>query len=336
MTDAPRPPHHGPDGRFRIPWPLDAPEERSGASMFRWYWERTRRKLAPNPRPEQVPLAPHAAAPRTTPGEIRATWVGHSTFLLQAGGLNLVTDPHWSRRASPTQLFGPARFQAPGIAFDELPPLDAVLVSHDHCDHLDHGTVRRLRDRFGAGLKWIAPLGHRDWFRGLGVEVTELDWWGETEVDGPGGAVRVVCTPAQHWSRRTVRDMNARLWASYALLLPGGRRVYFGGDSGYFAGYREIGERLGPFDLSFIPIGAYEPRWLMAPAHLDPEEAIRAWRDLGGRGAFVPMHWGTFRLSDEDPLEAPVRLRAAWETEGLPPDDLHVLRHGETLVLDLR
>ena len=109
--------------------------------------------------------------------------------------------------------------------------------------------------------------------------------------------------------------------------------MYFGGDSGYFAGYREIGERLGPFDLSFIPIGAYEPRWLMAPAHLDPEEAVRAWRDLGGRGAFVPMHWGTFRLTDEDPLEPPVRLRAGWVAEGLAPGDLHVLRHGETLVL---
>lgn len=334
MTDAPRPPHHGPDGRFRIPWPLDAPERRSAGSLLRWYWERMHRKLAPDPSPEQVPLAPHAAAtPRAAPGEIRVTWVGHSTFLLQAGGVNLVTDPHWSRRASPSQLVGPARFQLPGLPFDELPPVDAVLVSHDHCDHVDHVTVHRLRDRFGAGLKWITPLGHRGWFRVRGVSITELDWWDETEASGPGGAVRVVCTPAQHWSRRSMRDMNSRLWASYALLLPDGRRIYFGGDSGYFSGYREIGERLGPFDLSFLAVGAYEPRWLMAPAHTNPEEAIRAWRDLGGRGAFVPMHWGTFRLSDEDPLEAPGRLRAAWEAEGLPPADLHVLRHGETLVL---
>jgi len=334
LTDTPRPAHHGPDGRFRIPWPLEVGEERSTGSFVRWMWERTWRKRAPNPSAEQVPVVPHAvAAPRAAPGEIRVTWVGHSTFLLQAGGLNLVTDPQWSRRASPTQLVGPARFQAPGIPFDELPPVDAVLVSHDHCDHLDHGTVGRLRDRFGAKLRWITPLGYRNWFRGLGVSVTELDWWEETEVGGPRGAVRVVCTPAQHWSRRTLRDTNSRLWASFALFLPDGRRVYFGGDSGYFPGYREIGERLGPFDLSLLPVGAYDPRWFMAAAHLNPEEAIRAWRDLGGRGAFVPMHWGTFRLTDEDPLEPPVRLRAAWEAEGLPPSALHVLRHGETLVL---
>jgi N-acyl-phosphatidylethanolamine-hydrolysing phospholipase D len=334
VTDPPPPAHHGPDGTFRLPWPLEVAEERSGGSFVRWQWERMWHRRAPNPTPEQVPLVPHAVArPRATPGEIRVTWVGHATFLVQAGGLNILTDPVWSRRASPTQLIGPARFQEPGIPFGELPQIDAVLLSHDHFDHLDHGTVERLRDRFGTGLPWIAPLGHRGWFGRLGVAVTELDWWGETEVEGPEGAVRVVCTPAQHWGRRTMRDMNKRLWASFALLLPDGRRIYFGGDSGYFPGYREIGERLGPFDLSLLPVGAYDPRWFMAPAHMNPEEAVRAWRDLGARGAFVPMHWGTFRLTDEDPLEPPVRLRAAWEAEGLPHGDLHVLRHGETLVL---
>ena len=334
MSDAPRPPHHGPDGRFRIPWPLEVAETRAAGAIFRWQWERMRRKPAPNPTPEQVPVVPHPTVQkRAAPGRINVTWVGHSTFLVQAGGLNILTDPHWSRRASPTQRIGPARFQEPGIPFDALPPIDAVLLSHDHFDHLDHGTVERLRDRFGAGLRWITPLGYRGWFGDLGVTVTELDWWEETEVDAPGGAARIACAPAQHWTRRTMRGTNTRLWASFALLLPDGRRVYFGGDSGYFRGYREIGERLGPFDLSLLPIGAYAPRWFMAPAHTDPDEAVRAWRDLGGRGAFVPMHWGTFRLSDEDPLEPPVRLRAAWEAEGLPPDDLHVLRHGETLVL---
>ena len=335
MSDVPRPPHHGPDGRFRNPWPLEVPETRAGGgSIVRWQWERMRQKRAPNPTPEQVPLAcPAVARPRAGAGTMHVTWVGHSTFLVQAGGVNVLTDPHWSRRASPTQLVGPARFQEPGIPFDKLPRIDAVLVSHDHCDHLDQGTVERLRDRYGRELRWIAPLGYRGWFDDLGIAATELDWWDEAEVEGPEGAVRVVCTPAQHWARRTLIDRNARLWASYALLLPDGKRIYFGGDSGWFRGYREIGERLGPFDLSLLPIGAYAPRWFMAPAHTDPDEAVRAWRDLGGRGAFVPMHWGTFRLSDEDPLEPPMRLRAAWEAEGLPPDDLHVLRHGETLVL---
>ena len=335
MTDAARPTHHGPDGRFRIPWPLEIADARGGAGILRWQWERMRQKRAPNPSPEQVPVVPHAVAPsRNRPGEIRVTWVGHATFLVQAGGLNLLTDPHWSRRASPSQRIGPARFQEPGVAFDDLPRIDAVLFSHDHFDHLDHETVERLRDRFGNEPRWITPLGYRGWFADLDVAVTELDWCDETEVDGPEGAVRIVCAPAQHWTRRTMRGTNTRLWASFALLLPDGGRVYFGGDSGYFRGYREIGARLGPFDLSLLPIGAYDPRWFMAPAHMNPEEAVRAWRDLGAHGAFVPMHWGTFRLTDEDPLEPPVRLRAAWEAESLPPGDLHLLRHGETLVLD--
>jgi N-acyl-phosphatidylethanolamine-hydrolysing phospholipase D len=258
------------------------------------------------------------------------TWAGHASFLVQAGGLNLLTDPHWSRRASPSQRIGPARFQPPGVPFDELPPIDAVLLSHDHYDHLDRDTVVRLRERFGDSLRWITPLAYRAWFADLGVtNVTELDWWEETEL----GGVRVVCTPAQHWTRRRLREMNDRLWASYALLPPDGRRVYWGGDSGYFRGYGEIGRRLGPFDLTVLPIGAYDPRWFMAPAHMNPEEAVRAYRELGGRGAFVAMHWGTFRLTDEDPLEPPVRVRAAWRAAGLPANDLHVLAHGETLVL---
>jgi N-acyl-phosphatidylethanolamine-hydrolysing phospholipase D len=334
VSDPRRPPHHGPDGRFRIPWPLEVADQRGRGGVLRWQWERLFQQRAPNPSSSDVPVVPHAVAtPRAARGEIRVTWAGHASFLVQAGGLNVLTDPHWSLRASPTQRIGPARFQPPGIPFDELPPIDAVVLSHDHFDHLDRGTVERLRDRFGAGLRWITPLGYRGWFGDLGVSVTELDWWDETTVDGPEGAARVVCTPAQHWTRRTLRETNSRLWASFALLLPGGARVYFGGDSGYFAGYREIGERLGPFDVSILPIGAYDPRWFMAPAHMNPEEAVRAWRELGGRGAFVPMHWGTFRLTDEDPLEPPVRLRAAWEAGGLPAGDLHVLRHGETLAL---
>jgi len=328
------PAHHGPDGRFRIPWPLEVADERSGGSFFRWQWERLRQERAPNPSPDQLPVVPHdVASPRAAADEIRVTWVGHATFLLQAAGLNLLTDPHWSRRSSPFQWMGPARFQPPGVPFDELPPIDAVLLSHDHYDHLDHATVERLRDRFGAGLRWITPLGYRGWFGDLGIEVTELDWWEEMEVPAADGAVRVTCAPAQHWTRRRLKETNERLWASFALLLPDGRRIYFGGDSGYFRGYAAIGERLGPFDVVMLPIGAYDPRWFMAPAHMNPEEAVRAYEDLGGRGAFVAMHWGTFRLTDEDPLEPPVRARAAWEAEHLPARDLNILRHGETLIL---
>jgi N-acyl-phosphatidylethanolamine-hydrolysing phospholipase D len=258
--------------------------------------------------------------------------VGHATFLVQAGGLNLLTDPVWSRRASPSQLIGPARFVPPGVDFDALPPLDAILLSHDHYDHLDAPTVRRLHARFGDAVPWVTPLGYRAWFEGAGVRaVTELDWWEETRIEKGGASARVVCAPAQHWTRRRMREYNDRLWASYALIFAGGTRIYFGGDSGWFAGYDEIGERLGPFDVTMLPIGAYEPRWFMRPAHMNPEEAVRAYGQLGGRGKFVAMHWGTFRLTDEDPLEPPVRTRAAWRAAGLPERDLAIPRHGETL-----
>ncbi|HEU4560314.1 MAG TPA: MBL fold metallo-hydrolase [Longimicrobium sp.] len=331
MSESSRPPHHGPDGRFRIPWPLEIADQRGRGGILRWQLERLTQKRAPNPRPEQVPVVPHSIAyPRAAEDEIRITWIGHASFLVQAAGLNLLTDPHWSRRASPSQRIGPARFQEPGVPWDALPPIDAVLLSHDHYDHLDEGTVKRLHARFGSGLRWITPLAYREWFSGVGVEnVTELDWWDEAEV----GGIRIACAPAQHWTRRKLREMNDRLWASYALLLPDGRRIYFGGDSGYFRGYEEIGRRLGPFDVCMLPIGAYDPRWFMAPAHMNPEEAVRAYRDLGGRGAFLAMHWGTFRLTDEDPLEPPVRARAAWQSENLPADDFHILRHGETLLV---
>ncbi|HEU0012699.1 MAG TPA: MBL fold metallo-hydrolase [Longimicrobium sp.] len=330
-----RPAHHGPDGRFRIPWPLEIADARSGGSFLRWQWERMRQKLPPNPPPGAFPLVPSdIAQPRAAADELRITWIGHATFLVQLGGLNLLTDPVFAARASPLRWMGPRRFVPPGVALDALPPIDAVLLSHDHYDHLDSWSVRRLAERFGAGLRWISPLGYRAWLAKRGAEtVTELDWWDATTLDGDAGGVTVTCAPAQHWTRRTTSPVNARLWGSFALRAQGGRAVYFGGDSGWFRGYRDIGERLGPFDAVVLPIGAYDPRWFMAPAHMNPEEAVRAYGGLGGRGAFVAMHWGTFRLTDEDPLEPPVRLRRAWADAGLPPEDARVLRHGETLRL---
>jgi N-acyl-phosphatidylethanolamine-hydrolysing phospholipase D len=326
-----RPPHHGPDGKYRIPWPLEAGEPGSGA-VLQWQLERMRTKLPPNPPPSAFPLvASNVATPRADAGEIRVTWIGHASFLLQMGGRNVLLDPHFGPRASPFRFMGPKRFVPPGLALDALPPIDAVLLSHDHYDHLDAWSVRQLHRRSGDAIRWIAPLGHAAWLRGHGIsDAADVDWW--DAVDLPGG-LTVTCAPAQHWTRRKLREYNDRLWGSFALRTADGRSVYFGGDSGYFRGYAEIGERLGPFDAVLMPIGAYEPRWFMARAHMNPEEAVRAYRDLGAGGAFVPMHWGTFRLTDEDPLEPPVRIRAAWADAGLPPDDLHVLRHGETLIV---
>ncbi|HEX8392084.1 MAG TPA: MBL fold metallo-hydrolase [Longimicrobium sp.] len=330
-----RPAHHGPDGRFRIPWPLEVPDQTRNGGVLRWQRERLSTPRPPNPRPEQLPPGtPDVAHPRAAADDVRITWIGHATFLIQLGGLNLLTDPHFSRRASPLRWMGPSRFVPPAIALDALPPIDAVLLSHDHYDHLDAPTVRRLHRAYGDELAWIAPLGHAAWLAGMGIRanVHDVDWWDTVELRGAAGPVTVTCAPAQHWTRRTMREFNNRLWGSFAIR-GGNRCLYFGGDSGYFRGYEEIGARLGPFDAVMMPIGAYDPRWFMAPAHMNPEEAVRAYREMGGRGAFIPMHWGTFRLTDEDPLEPPVRLRKAWADEHLPGDDLHVLRHGDTVRL---
>jgi N-acyl-phosphatidylethanolamine-hydrolysing phospholipase D len=230
---------------------------------------------------------------------------------------------------------GPARLERPGVAFDDLPPIDAVVLSHDHYDHLDRPTVKRLVRRFGGAVQWLAPLGHRDWLTGLGARrVAELDWSQHADVDHAAGAkVRIQALPARHWTRRSFHGTNRRLWCSWVLRGDGGPAVYFTGDSGYCAAFQEIGREHGPFDAALIPIGAYEPRWFMEPAHMNPEEAVRTYLDLGGAGTFMGIHWGTFQLTDEPVDEPPRRARAAWEGRGLPESDLWIPAFGETRVI---
>lgn len=333
------PSHHLPGGGFRNPWPDAASPERGLRSFLRWQVTRLRDGgLEPAPPPEALPLAPaDVAYPRATPEELRITWVGHSTFLVQVGGWNVLTDPVWSDRASPVQWLGPRRLVPPGLAWDALPEIDAVLISHDHYDHLDRDTVRRLYARYGAGLRWFAPLGFPAWFAAQGIGgVRALDWWEETRLaDGPPGTVplRLVATPAQHWSRRSPLERGrARLWCGW-VLHAGDTRLFFAGDTGFFPEFPEIGARLGPFRATALPIGAYAPRWFMRAAHMDPGDAVRAYRELGGHGRLVPMHWGTFRLTDEPVLEPPRLLREQWREAALPQENLALLRHGQTAVL---
>jgi len=326
--------------RFRLPWRHlreDATGD-CGGGLLRWLWERAREGRSPNPAPSEVPAdTPAPFDGRHRDDEARITFLGHAALLIQAGGVNVLTDPMLGDRASPLPI-GPRRFAPPALGVDELPEIHAVVISHDHYDHLDDGTVRALDRRFGDRLAWCTPLGYRDWFRARGIRrVYEADWWESVQVahpDDPERSLRAVAAPAQHWCRRGLRA-NTRLWASWSLDVGGTARIYFAGDSGYWHGWLDVGAELGPWDAALLPIGAYEPRWFMRRSHMNPEEAVRAWRDLGGRGLFVGMHWGAFRLTDEPPLEPPARTRDAWRAEGLPEPLLRLPGVGGTVVVPL-
>jgi N-acyl-phosphatidylethanolamine-hydrolysing phospholipase D len=252
------------------------------------------------------------------------TWVGHATLLVQSDHVTFLTDPTWSRTASPVPFAGPRRFVPPGLALDALPPIDFVLISHNHYDHLDLDTLTALAERHPEA-RFFVPLGNGELLRQNGIErVEELDW-GESRRHG---GVEVFCLPSQHWSRRGLFDGRKALWSSWAVA-GSERRFYFAGDTGYFDGFERIARALGPFDLAALPIGAYVPEQMMAFAHLDPEEAIQAGRDLEAR-RILGMHFGTFDLSDEPLDEPPERFRAAGAAAGLGEEDVWVLAIGET------
>jgi N-acyl-phosphatidylethanolamine-hydrolysing phospholipase D len=319
--------HHGPRG-FQNPWPDARPK--GFRALLKW-------KLGTGFRPRRepavaLPVLRPVPAPRAEVTAVVLTWIGHSTFLVQIGGMNVLTDPVWSERASPVQFAGPRRLTPPALPLDELPPIDVVVISHNHYDHLDDRTVRRLARAY-PGARWVVPLGLATFVARRGAtDVRELDWWTETAV----GPLVVGCTPAQHFSARSMRDRDRTLWCGFSLAASG-RRLLFAGDTAYHPEFSRIGERFGPFDAALLPIGAYEPRWFMRPVHMTPEEAVQAFLDLrvGSRngGVMVAMHWGTFRLADEPVLEPPVRVRAAWSAAGLSDAELWVPAHGEARVV---
>jgi L-ascorbate metabolism protein UlaG (beta-lactamase superfamily) len=288
-------------------------------------WMLTRRK---QPWPRWLTDPPQPAPPRAVEGNsLAATFVNHSTFLIQTSGINVLTDPIWSWRASPLQWAGPRRVRAPGVAFEDLPPVDLVLVSHNHYDHLDLPTLRRLQAAFAP--LFVTGLGNRRFLQARGLErVEELDWWQSIAVR-PG--VAVTMTPAQHFSARSLFDRDRTLWGGF-LLQAGDRVVYFAADTAYPGPFVEVRKRSAHMDLALIPFAAYEPRWFMRAAHMNPAEAVLAHLDLGAPFT-LGMHFGTFQLTDE-PIDEPVHhLQAALTEHGISPVRFRVPGFGETVWL---
>ena len=326
-------PHHRPDGSFRNPWPDS--EVRGLRDVIRVVHARLASGVTDAPWRGAFPTAtPSVVYPRADEGHFAATWIGHSTVLLQIGGRNVLTDPVFCERASPVQWFGPRRVMAPALAIDALPTLDAVLISHNHYDHLDKAAVRHLA-AVHPRATWVVPLGLGACIRRWGVhDIVELDWWHSADVSG----LVVTGTPARHFSGRGINDRNKTLWCGFALSIRGWRGL-FAGDTAYHGDFTEVGARCGPFDFVMLPIGAYEPRWFMGVVHMDPEEAVRVYTDLvsihaeGPLPLMLAIHWGTFRLTDEPMDEPPRRAAERWRALGLDPERLWISRFGETRIV---
>jgi len=302
---------HGEPGHFFNPWSVAPPTGFS--TLLRW-------KLGKNPydkkRPPEIPVVANDGAYLKDRGQPPSvTWVGHSTFAIQDGGNVVLTDPHWGARA-----LLPKRHSPPGIPLGSIPEGAFAVLSHNHYDHLDSWTVRRLP----AAMPWFVPLGLARWFRDRGRQVVvELDWWQSAR----HGRWTLTCLPAQHWSNRLRVKRNSTLWCSW-LLDSGERRYYFAGDSGFYPGFAEIGRRFAPLDVAFLPIGAYEPRWFMRYQHADPAEGYQAFLDLGAR-TMLPMHWGCFDLTDEPVDLAPKVLARVLEEKGADRERVRILAVGE-------
>jgi L-ascorbate metabolism protein UlaG (beta-lactamase superfamily) len=285
-------------------------------------WMKTRE---PGPWRRRADVSPAPTPPRRVGrGEMRVTFVNHATVLVQMDGVNVLTDPIWSERCSPVQWAGPRRVHPPGLRFDQLPPIDVVVISHNHYDHLDLPTLRRLAAEHRPRV--IVPLGNRsvlDRAKVRGVE--ELDWWQSAEVREE---VRVAAVPAQHFSGRGLRDRDRALWAGFVVTGPAGS-MYFAGDTGFGPHFEEIRKRYGTPRLALLPIGAYRPEWFMSRVHMSPDEALRAHEVLGAE-ASVGIHFGTFRLADDGQDEAPERIATLLREGKKPPPQFWVLGVGES------
>jgi L-ascorbate metabolism protein UlaG (beta-lactamase superfamily) len=312
----------GGDGRFRNNYPHP---EKTG--FWKWKWAQWRDGLPRRPeggyRFETVQSDLSAALNPSV------TWVGHATVLVRMGGITVITDPQFSERASPLGFAGPKRVVPPAPPLHELPHIDAVVVSHNHYDHLDLDSVAALAAQAGGSPRFFVPLGLKEWFTRRGIEdVVELGWWEMRDFKG----IEVHFVPVQHWSKRTLTDENRTLWGGWVLRHPE-LSFFFAGDTGYSRDFADIGARFGGFDLAAIPIGAYEPRWFMKIMHLDPAEAVQVHKDVNARQSLA-IHWGTFDgLTDESLYEPPVRLAEERRKAGLTEEQFLILKHGETRAL---
>ncbi|WII73859.1 MBL fold metallo-hydrolase [Bdellovibrio sp. 22V] len=318
----PKKPHHG-KNQF-----LNNYDNQPKASFWKWQWER----LWTNA-PEEPVFAPEIV--KTDTAFLRAnkahntlTWVGHATSLVQVEGVNILMDPMFSERASPVSFAGPKRLAPLPFALAELPPIDVVMVSHGHYDHMDLPTLRELQKRGEGKTMFLVPLGDAELMRSEGLtNVQELDWWEEVKIQN----ISLVFTPAQHWTQRKLFSRNQSLWGGWLVKAPSLKLLYTG-DTGYSKDFRDIHDKWGDIDVALIPIGAYEPRWFMKQQHVNPAEAIQIHQDLHAKLS-IGVHWGTFRLADETMLAPLEDLHKALEQRRLGPESFRVLKHGETLRL---
>jgi N-acyl-phosphatidylethanolamine-hydrolysing phospholipase D len=316
--------------------------------LLKWQWEAFKASV---PKPPSQLFQGYAGVPTVKPAleqlkancadaaikrdgrckEVSITWVAHATVLIQMGGLNILTDPHFSERTFAVQFMGPKRKVPLSVSLPELPRIDLVLISHNHYDHLDTNTVKALQAQAGGPPIFAVPLGVDLWFKDLGItNVEHFDWWNSKALLG----VDLHFVPAQHWSSRSPFDRNASLWGGWVIKEKAnagsvGQSLYFAGDTGMSRDFQDIGARFNGFDFSLIPVGAYEPRWFMADQHVNPEEAVQIHKDVKSKWS-LGIHWGTFELTDEALDQPLVDLPKALAKAAVPATDFVMFKHGET------
>lgn len=289
------------------------------------FWQVLKWKLGTSavPWPSHVPIKNFPVRAKAPNEKLSLTFINHSTFLIEVDGLNILTDPIYSERASPVSFAGPKRVREPGRPFDFLPPIDVVIISHNHYDHLDLPTIQDLDKKFHP--LFIVPLGDEKTLLDAGVQnVKALDWWEEVRVKN----TRFIFAPAKHWSARSLWNKNKSLWGSF-MIDNGPKKIYFAGDTGFGNHFTEIKKRLGPPDIALIPIGAYKPEWFMKFYHTNPEEAVKAHLDLEAKKTFA-MHFGTFQMSNEGIDEPERDLKLAMKNLNVSEEDFQILEHGQT------